>query len=48
MSIFKLKASLYLLMLVVSSSQAAQESWDLKCTLDTGEIMMLSHSQTTV
>lgn len=48
MKIVKMKKFLYLLMLLVSSSKAAQEHWDLKCTLDTGEIMTLSHSKTTV
>lgn len=45
MNIVKIKASLYLLILLSSSSQAGQESWDLKCTLDTGGVMTLSHKK---
>ncbi|WP_350307189.1 hypothetical protein [Photorhabdus viridis] len=48
MNIVKMKASLYLLMLLNCSSQASQENWDLKCTLDTGEVMTLSHKKDTV
>lgn len=48
MNIVKTKASLFLLMLLNCSSQASQENWHLKCTLDTGEVMTLSHKKDTV
>lgn len=48
MNIVKTKVSLYLLILLSSYSQACQENWDLKCTLDTGEVMTLSHKKDTV
>lgn len=48
MNIVKTKVSLYLLILLSSSSQAGQENWDLICTLDTGEVMTLSHKKDTV
>ncbi|WP_332831574.1 hypothetical protein [Escherichia coli] len=48
MNIVKIKTSLYLIMLLSSCSQAGQENWDLKCTLDTGGIMTLSHKKDTV
>lgn len=48
MNIVKTKASLFLLMLLNCSSQASQENWDLKCTIDTGEVMTLSHIKDTV
>ncbi|MCQ8909582.1 hypothetical protein [Escherichia albertii] len=48
MNIVKIKTSLYLIMLLSSSSQAGQENWDLKCTLDTGGVMTLSHKKDTV
>ncbi|EOI1471858.1 hypothetical protein ACT5BK_003518 [Cronobacter sakazakii] len=48
MNIVKTKASLFLLMLLNCSSQASQENWHLKCTLDTGEVMTLSHKKDTI
>lgn len=48
MNIIKTKASLYLLILLSNSSQAGQENWDLKCTIDTGEVMTMSHKKDTV
>lgn len=48
MNIVKTKVSLYLLILLSGSSQAGHENWDLKCTLDTGEVMTLSHKKDTV
>lgn len=48
MNLVKTKVSLYLLILLSSYSQACQENWDLKCTLDTGEVMTLSHKKDTV
>lgn len=48
MNIVKIKTSLYLIMLLSSSSQAGQENWDLKCTLDTSGVMTLSHKKDTV
>lgn len=48
MNIVKIKASLYLLILLSSSSQASQENWDLKCTLETGGVMTLNHKKDTV
>ena len=48
MNIIKTKASLYLLILLSSSSQAGQENWDLKCTIDTGKVMTMSHKKDTV
>lgn len=48
MNIVKIKASLYLLILLSSSSQASQENGDLKCTLDTGGVMTLNHKKDTV
>lgn len=48
MNIIKTKASLYLLILLSNSSQAGQENWDLKSTIDTGEVMTMSHKKDTV
>ncbi|SQI42109.1 Uncharacterised protein [Leminorella richardii] len=48
MNIVKIKTSLYLIMLLSSSSQAGQENWELKCTLDTGGVMTLNHKKDTV
>lgn len=48
MNIVKINTSLYLIMLLSCSSQAGQENWDLKCTLDTGGVMTLSHKKDTV
>lgn len=48
MNLVKTKVSLYLLILLSSYSQACQENWDLKCTLDTGEVITLSHKKDTV
>ncbi|EMB3656780.1 hypothetical protein [Escherichia coli] len=48
MNIVKINTSLYLIMLLSCSSQAGQENWDLKCTLDAGGVMTLSHKKDTV
>lgn len=44
----KLITSFSLTLLLTSASVAAQEAWDLKCVLDSGEQMTLSHAQDTV
>lgn len=48
MNLVKTKVSLYLLILLSSYSQACQENWDLKCTLDTSEVITLSHKKDAV
>ena len=44
----KLMTSLSLTLLLACTSASAKETWDLKCDLDSGEQMTLSHTRDTV